>query len=183
MKCERRGILLKRIHFHSGKVAFLCALFSILIFILMNSLLDASQSSAQSKAVLSLLEWLLGVLPFLTHSFVRALAHFLEYTLLGAHLFFLPLVFMREDGYVAVKKYLFGETLAAFGLRVLRAALMGLAFACIDEFVQYFVPGRSSSVIDVLTDGGGVLCGIAFSASVAALYLCLAARKTRKVKK
>lgn len=37
---------------------------------------------------------------------------------------------------------------------------VGLLVAVLDETVQLYVPGRSSSVRDVLIDFGGVLCGL-----------------------
>lgn len=40
------------------------------------------------------------------------------------------------------------------------AALLGVGFACTDEFHQYFVSERSASIIDVGIDGIGVACAM-----------------------
>lgn len=40
------------------------------------------------------------------------------------------------------------------------AALLGVGFACTDEFHQYFVSERSASIVDVGIDGIGVVCAI-----------------------
>lgn len=43
---------------------------------------------------------------------------------------------------------------------VLSALLCGILLASLDETHQYFVPGRSAQVIDVLVDSAGLVCGI-----------------------
>lgn len=40
------------------------------------------------------------------------------------------------------------------------AAILSVAFACTDEFHQYFVSERSASVIDVCIDSVGVACAL-----------------------
>lgn len=40
------------------------------------------------------------------------------------------------------------------------AAMLSVAFACTDEFHQYFVSERSASVIDVCIDSVGVACAL-----------------------
>lgn len=60
---------------------------------------------------------------------------------------------------------LFFRALRASGPRLRLAALaaatlfFGLAYGVIDEFHQSFVPGRCSTIADVLTDGAGALAG------------------------
>ena len=59
----------------------------------------------------------------------------------------------------AMKPYRCG--LISFGISVLYAAS--------DELHQYFVPGRHASVLDVLLDSVGVLCGVLVMLGLAAL--------------
>ena len=44
---------------------------------------------------------------------------------------------------------------------VVLAALIGLLYACLDEFTQQFIPGRTCDVWDVLADAGGIAIGLA----------------------
>lgn len=78
---------------------------------------------------------------------VRKLAHFMEYGILGG-LFcasFLPLIEdMRRSGYKARRLYIV-NTILVFLL------------AGLDEFHQFFVPGRYASFLDVLLDTSGCI--------------------------
>lgn len=116
----------------------------VLTFIFANSLLRAEISSEQSAAVFSFLKVVLFFLPFLTHGMVRTLAHAAEFALLGVHLGLLP--------------RFFGEK-----ARIMRwgTAFWGLIVPFIDEGIQYFVPGRDASFLDILTDSVGYLVGTA----------------------
>ena len=83
---------------------------------------------------------------------LRKLAHFAEYFALGAAVCGFFATF-------AMQPYRCG--LISFGLSVLYAAS--------DELHQYFVPGRHASVLDVLLDSVGVLCGVLVMLGLAAL--------------
>lgn len=76
--------------------------------------------------------------------FIRKVAHFAIYALLGVLAYLL-----LKLGYSVENKLAFP------------CALMVSAFyAATDEIHQLFVPGRSGSVKDVFLDGVGALCGI-----------------------
>lgn len=113
-----------------------------LVFIWGNSMLPAAVSQALSDFVKSLLP---GRLPITgeeaeTSSFIiRKLAHFTEFSTLGALLAWLA-------GMLGKKKWM------PLG--------WGVAAACLDETIQCFVPERGPGLRDVAIDGCGVLLGI-----------------------
>lgn len=102
------------------------------------SLLSADQSSAESDAVKVLLERLLGegaVAAFVL-TYVRKIAHFTEYFILGA------------------------EWAAYHRLRpCLWVWGYGLPFAVVDELLQLTAAGRSPGIGDVFLDFTGYVCG------------------------
>lgn len=66
-------------------------------------------------------------------------------------------------------EYFFLAIFLSFGLRNLKCnypswvvLFIALLIAVLDEFIQGFVVGRASSVIDVLIDFGGAICGLCF---------------------
>ena len=77
---------------------------------------------------------------------VRTLAHFFEFTLLGALGFFA-----------------FRFTLNCRKKVVVFGVLMGCIYALTDEIHQIFVPGRTFQLKDVLVDWGGILLGTAIA--------------------
>lgn len=122
----------------------LCLVFSVW-FIFQNSLEIAQVSGARSEQVRALLNKLAGVVglgPFSLHT-VRKLAHFTEFALMGFWFMLCLRVYTRH-----------------FIKHVSWPLFCGLLVAVLDETVQLYVPGRSSSVRDVLIDFGGVLCGL-----------------------
>ena len=74
---------------------------------------------------------------------VRKTAHFTIYTLLGL---FLMLVLNTIN--INLKE------------RILISWMIGIIYAIGDEIHQYFIPGRTPMMIDVIIDNIGVLCGI-----------------------
>jgi VanZ family protein len=80
--------------------------------------------------------------------FLRKIAHFCEYAILGALL-------LRALGR--------GEIVLGTGFilspRLLSIAA-GVAYAATDELHQHFVPGRHAAVRDVAIDAAGVLAGV-----------------------
>ena len=105
-----------------------------------NSLLPAEESANLSGFVSGLLQRLFpgidGGIP------LRKVAHFLEFACLGAIL---------THNLIKREKY--------EGL-ILRAVLGSLLAACLDETVQIFVAGRSSSLLDVWIDFCGAAVGM-----------------------
>lgn len=122
----------------------LCLVFSVW-FIFQNSLEIAQVSGARSEQVRALLNKVAGVVglgPFSLHT-VRKLAHFTEFALMGFWFMLCLRVYTRH-----------------FIKHVSWPLFCGLLVAVLDETVQLYVPGRSSSVRDVLIDFGGALCGL-----------------------
>ncbi len=87
------------------------------------------------------------------HWFVRKMAHFTLYFIIGFLLMCLMRSYQKCD-----KKH------------VLIALLIGAVYALSDEFHQYFVPGRDAKLLDVLIDTTGVFAGIALSFAAAWLH-------------
>lgn len=127
------------LHLKSSRLRILFPLLTVLwfAFILARSLKNGVQSDSESGLVRSFLQ---GLFPGITMHFVRKLAHFLEYFLLG--------------GLLLTDFRLYGRR------SLFRPALLGLLAAGTDELVQRFVPQRSGELLDVLLDFSGVLTGI-----------------------
>ena len=125
----------------------------VLTFIFCNSLRPAAASSEQSEAVFGVLQMLLFFLPFLTHAMVRALAHMVEFALLGAHFALLP--------------FLFPQKALPFRIYLL---FLGMLVPFIDEGIQAFVAGRAATFSDVLVDAIGYLLGAACMLLIALLW-------------
>ena len=124
-------------------VFFLAALFWT-AFIWGNSLQPAVASSAQSQSVVDILKPLLSALGIASGQWqhlIRKAAHMFEFFMLC--LFWL--------GAVRAKRYSW-----PLGLSLLTA--------CIDEGIQYFVPGRSNQLSDVAIDFSGALIAVAVCA-------------------
>ena len=88
--------------------------------------------------------------------YVRKAAHMTEYFLLAITVVF-PLYVYRLRGFRLV----------------LAAGLFCVLFACLDEYHQSFVPGRSPAVRDIFIDASGSLIGIYVTRAV-----CWFGRKT-----
>ena len=116
-----------------------------LVFIWGNSMLNREQSADISGGLLELIRPLLEVLGLECENdhWLRKLAHFCEFALLGAE--FSALSFLKY-------KIRFWD----YSL----CALYCLAAATADETIQYF-SGRYPHILDVLLDFSGSVCGIA----------------------
>lgn len=120
----------------------------VLLFIWGNSCLPAEQSRAFSLWVRNLLAPLFGW-PIITKpggsgpSVLRKVAHFTEFCWLGLCLSWLTHMLRTKKTEV----FLF-------------AASAGVAAACIDEGIQFFIPGRGPGWKDVGIDTAGLLLGI-----------------------
>lgn len=124
-----------------------CALLCLeLLFIWGNSLLPGQMSAALSQWVKELLYTLFPFLPIggAGHGLLRKTAHFLEFALLGGSL-----------------AWLWGMLRTQRARVLLPSLLCGIGAACLDEGIQFFVPGRVCSVWDVLIDSSGVILGLA----------------------
>ena len=117
-----------------------CLVCMLLIFIWGNSMLPGELSRAFS-------DWVKDILfPDRLASeggqgsgLLRKIAHFTEFTALGVLL-----------------SWLFGMLKKG----KLCPVLWGVAAACVDETIQFFVPGRSPGLKDVVIDSAGVLTGL-----------------------
>lgn len=119
-----------------------CLLICILAFIWGNSLMPGEVSGAISNWVKDFLAKLLPMGPEEEDGgghLIRKLAHFTEFTALGATL-----------------GWLFGM----LNKGKLRPFACGVLAASVDETIQRFVPDRGPSLWDVLLDSCGVLTGI-----------------------
>ncbi len=132
-----------------GRMA-LCISLTILLlaFIWGNSCLPGSVSGVISG-------WLskfLGLMPSDPqggHGLLRKLAHFTEFTLLGACLCWL---------------------FAMLGKKFPIPLLCGFLVACTDETIQCFIPDRGPAFTDVLIDTAGVAVGIGLLLGAFAIY-------------
>ena len=77
------------------------------------------------------------------HTFIRKLAHFGVYTVVGFSVMGFMCTFDMRNIF---------KLLISFGV--------GVTYAVSDEVHQYFIPGRNASIIDVGIDSLGVLTGI-----------------------
>ena len=128
---------------------------AIISFIFLNSALPADTSSQESGFILDIINAVSGFLglPFdATEHLVRKLAHFTEFAALG---FFLS------------------WTVREFAGKLRGHVFMILFFLCAvplaDETIQYFSPGRSAEVKDVLLDFSGAVFGFLLIAAASAL--------------
>ena len=132
-------------HVVAGRVCFTVALVGTVVFIFGNSMQISQVSGAHSRQVMELVNRLFGVVgigPFSEH-FIRKLAHFTEFCMMGFWFMLCLRVYTRH-----------------FIKHVSWPLFLGLLTAVLDETIQLYVPGRSSSVSDVLLDFSGVVCGL-----------------------
>ena len=118
----------------------------MIAFIFANSATDADSSSQSSTSIMDLLN---GILNFchinitLNENFVRKLAHFVEYFVLGTSMFFTARSFDLRKTYC-----------------VFTVPLIGFVVASIDETIQRFFSGRSCQFSDVMLDFVGVTVAV-----------------------
>lgn len=134
---------------------------TVVLFIFINSLLDADLSTNQSAGVREFINSLLHSLNIpITFSeiFIRKCAHFTEYFVLGTLLFF------------TVKSFVI-----VLDNRMMYVLPIGLVIASIDETLQLFSFGRSGQISDVMLDFSAV-----FTAFLIMLITSLCKVKKRK---
>ena len=126
-----------------------------------NSSLDADESTEQSSALLIQINRFLcsiGINIEITEKVLRKIAHFTEYTVLGALLCSTIYLYVQQRGKM-----------------LLISLPVGLAVAGCDELIQLIPAGRSSELRDVLIDFSGVL----FAALIVTLITFLKDRKRK----
>ena len=143
--------------------------FATAAFILAHSLQGSDASWAESNAIAALLgpvlrglvglvgeaaAWFGHATPLSYEAFVRKLAHFVEYSALGAEC-------------MAVTVVVTGRAVSPYVLVDLSAVL---AIAAVDECLQALV-GRTSLVADVLLDFSGGAAGVVLALVVAGIVL------------
>lgn len=155
----------------------LCVLWMVLIFCM--SAQDSEESSDLSSGLLErILSWFTPDWEKFTakqrrsllnywHTFFRKLGHFSEYAVLGGLL-------------TAVFRIGALERQPAPYYRVWLPPLLALCYAATDELHQYFVPGRSCELRDVLIDFSGALTGTLIALGILHLVRRRRARKERK---
>jgi len=110
-------------------------------FIWGNSLLSAELSQEISDETQGILAFLFnGIFESeLASVLVRKAAHFTEFAALGLLLSWLLRLLEKKCRY---------------------ALLLGMTVACVDEAIQFFVPGRAPGLLDVTIDVCGVITGM-----------------------
>lgn len=117
-----------------------------ILFIWGNSMQSGVQSGAASGQITEFINEIFadGDAVVVTEHFIRKMAHFTEYAVLGV-----LTVLMLQQKRKLNKRY------GALMLTI------GCVTAVLDEMIQYFTPGRFCAVTDMLIDMSGVLCGFA----------------------
>jgi len=124
---------------------------AIILYILLvfsNSFQSAEESIKRSKMTINIIERFLEFFNIhvpITQRFIRKMAHYVEYTLLGIMLYvgFLKTNFKRKKPLVLT-------------------LVFGAIIPILDEFIQFFSPGRKCSFADMLIDFTGILTGALF---------------------
>lgn len=154
---------MKRSNCITTRLVLLVLLILALAFIWIHSMIPAEDSASESQRVgqwlTPLLEQFVGP-GNVTDHLVRKLAHFSEYSVLGAILGALVLV---------------GKTPGIF-FRGSYAFLCALAVAVIDESIQLLADGRGAQVEDILLDTAGSLTGLIVIWLIAAIIWTLRRR-------
>jgi len=121
---------------------------SISLFAFGNSLMTGSVSANVSSQFMTILgtffQWLLNTDKNTAHLLIRKCAHFTEYFFLGATFQFAYLKNKAEYN-TRQSSYLF---------------IILFLIPIIDESIQYFVPGRVASFVDIIIDSSGIICGV-----------------------
>lgn len=147
------------------KYLFIIITFFVIGFIWWNSSKNGEESSGISQGVLYEIMQIfarIGISTDITEHIIRKLAHFTEFTALGILLSIDTVLFLKN-----MKQY------------VWIPLFIGLLVALIDETIQLFPIGRSSSVKDVWIDFSGAIFGTILLLVLKQIYL-FKLRKTLK---
>lgn len=166
---QKNRLLFKIAETRKNCICFL--IFGILSILAMVIIFLFSAQKAEDSAALSVefgsfiekmlngMDWLFGESLLLwIKTYLRKIAHFVLYTLLGA--FTMATVTNTKIKKVAVK--------------ITVAAGVGLAYSISDEIHQLFVEGRSGEVRDILLDFAGVITGILFTLAICKIIQIIA---------
>lgn len=116
------------------------------------------------EAVLNALKWLVGeALAVWIKTYVRKIAHFTLYALLGA---FVSATFLNTKIKAPAVKYLMSAGVCLF-------------YSITDEFHQLFIDGRSGELSDVLIDFCGAVTGILLTALFYKI-ICIFSKRPKK---
>ena len=131
-----------------------------LAFIWGQSCLPDTASSKESGFLKELIDTLINSfngnkLFELSEKILRKAAHFMEYAALGGEFCLLFATSKKIPSRNASKR-----KITFFYKNASKPALTALFVAMIDETIQYFVPGRFSSVLDVWLDCAGATFGV-----------------------
>ncbi len=144
----------------------------IMTFIFLQSALPADLSSTESGVIV---EWILrtfgSLIPLDEETLVfvvRKGAHFMEYLILGGFLLLAVKEWMPPADIANGKETHAGRKL------ILPAWVLGTLYAVSDEVHQYFVPGRSCELRDIVIDSCGALTGAVL------FFVLLRVRRRRK---
>ncbi len=124
-------------------IPFILTVLTVL-FIWFNSFMNSDNSELQSGFVLDLFNNI-GIT--VSEHFIRKMAHFSEYFLLGLLVTIDFNVITKSTKYLTV---------------MLSCFLTGIFTALIDESIQTFTPGRAGMVMDVWLDFSGFLFAFSF---------------------
>jgi VanZ family protein len=121
---------------------FLCFLLvsAVIGVIWWHSMQNGVASHAESRRMLAFAQGT-RLAPYLSDGHIRRLAHLTEYTTLGVVLSSFSVLISRRSHKVWV-------------------LLIGISVAAIDEYIQLFSGGRTSTWHDVVLDGVGCIIGI-----------------------
>ena len=120
-------------------ILFMTAIISIAVMFYFSSR-NPDISSRQSKMVL---DFILN-LGFETNSyFIRKFAHFIIFALIG----------------FCVSMFI-GSCIETNLITLIISFIISSGYACVDEYIQTFIPGRSGNIGDVMIDICGVIVGL-----------------------
>lgn len=120
-------------------ILFITAIISIAVMFYFSTR-NADISSRQSKMVL---DFILNF-GFETNSyFIRKSAHFIIFTLIG----------------FCVSMFI-GSCIETNSLTIILSFIISSGYACVDEYIQTFIPGRNGIIGDVMIDICGVIVGL-----------------------
>jgi len=147
-----------------------------MVTIFMFSAQDASESTEISNVVLKLVKdvivaWMPNSSDQSQIFFVRKLAHVTEYIILELLFVFTYRERIRAVNVPVFKGHFYGRLLGI-------PFVLGVLYACSDEFHQRFVPGRAGQLRDVGIDSIGVAIGLGISFLI--LYVSYLIHKNHK---
>ena len=139
----------------------------IMIFIFVQSALPSDLSQQESGVIVSFLSNFLWTDSELLSFVVRKCAHFAEYTLLGWSLALTVADYLERLRGAQPGGSNRAKPGDLRGAQLMAPWMIGTAYAVTDEIHQYFVPGRSCEIRDVVIDSCGVLVGALIVAKLA----------------